>query len=383
MRHILTSFDYDKYPPVPLQSIVVDNDKRFITLYHSGSGLKLSRISENMRQLKELLCDGPCILNDVKSHLQALKLSTSMERELFDLCLPRIGLKRDHKHTCAALVKLMKSVKGRIKPFSWRKLMGRASEVYLYLEEKPLYHGFKRVYPRYSLETFTGRSKTKGFNIQGTTEKFDIQVDVNKGYFVHFDWVAADLLIAAVMSNDTAMLESFRHGDPYSDLQKRHNHPQYDRDRCKTELLSSIYALRFDNPVLDYFPELKRWMRNKYGSLRDNGYLESILGRRFRLGDRNELSVFNAQFQGSVAHAMQAALIKIFGEYPDCLVAEVHDSVVMFCDGSTLRDVISDVVSIMMDPLSGWLGDAPKMPVKVSVGRKWKKWVRFREYRPS
>lgn len=380
MQYAVTSFDYACYPPRPLQSLVVGEQKKFYTFYQSGTGKKLSEISENIATFKRHILSTPTCLNDYKAHLAAFKIEQN-DQEIYDLCVPRISIKSEDMIVKKSLVQVMKSVRNR-KPDGWRKLFADASVVYQMLEDRGIFYGYKRMPVVYNLETFTGRSKTLVFNVQGTTDEFDLHSGTT-GYFVHFDWIAADLFMAAHMSGDSEMLDSFTTSDPYTRLEQLHNHPEFGRDRCKKELLSSIYALKFNSPSLDFYPWLKKWMIQRSDFMRLNGYLTSIMGRRFYVKKNNELSVFNAQFQGSVAHAMQAALVKLSKNYAKNILAEVHDSIIMTCEEVNLRTLIADVVEIMSNPLDDWVADAPLMPIRVSIGKKWRKWKKFREFRPA
>jgi DNA polymerase I-like protein with 3'-5' exonuclease and polymerase domains len=118
------------------------------------------------------------------------------------------------------------------------------------------------------------------------------------------------------------------------------------------------------------------------------GYLTSILGRKFYVHGDNEQQilesrrqVFNAQMQGSVAHAMQNSLVRIHKKYPNCILTELHDSVVLCCKSPMAPQLIKDVSAIMLRPFDGLLENNPVFPLRVSVGNKWRNWKELRVYR--
>jgi hypothetical protein len=381
MRYVITLFDYSRSPPLPLQSIEVADEIRFYNLYLPGTGLKLREIRESLFELKKVF-DGPVCVNDFKAHVMAFGLDKHIDYQVYDVNIPKIGfIPSSIMSGKIALAKIVKAVKRR-SCGGWNKLVANASVVYQALEDRGVYDGYLRHHLNYSLDTFTGRSKTLGFNLQGTTSEFDIRPTSDRfGYFVHFDWISVDLQMAAYMSGDPEMCRAFSESDPYTVLEESKNHPEFDRSRCKKELLSAIYSLSMNHSILDSFSVFRDWMRERTYQMWDNGYLSSILGRRFYIKGRNELSVFNAQFQGSVVHAMQAALLRIFRDYGEYLFTEIHDSIIMICRQVEIMDLIKGVVEIMNNPLDGYLDNPPNMPVVVSVGKRWKKWKKFKDFR--
>ena len=376
MNYVITSFNYSKHPYEPLITTVVNNKYCGSTdLFIPHTGLTIKQIQDNLSTIGKIITSGSCCVNDFKAHIKLFPIDRSAVHNVYDLCLPKIKVKSKQQ-----LEKIAVSLVD-FRPEQWQKLLASVSPVYQYLEDQIIYNGYRRSYPIYSLDTFTGRSKTTGFNIQGTTDGDDIRLSSDDYVFIHFDWIAADARMASHMSQDQNFEESFKTSDPYQWISNYLKAKDLSRDRCKSEFLQAFYSLDVNAPVLDIFPELRQWMRDKIIEMRKIGYLTSIMGRRFYLKDDNDLSVFNSQFQGSVAHAMQAALVKIYERYPNNIITEVHDSIIMYCHQSMVKSVINNVSEIMIDPLCGLVDKAPRMPFKVSIGDKWRKWVRFKEYR--
>lgn len=381
--HVLTIFDYNKYPPLPLQSVIVrGTDVSFYTFYLPGTGIKIKQIKESIEEFKNVFQDIISI-NDFKSHITAFNLDHVIDYNVYDISIPDINIiPKSETSGKIFLLKLYKKLKNR-KLCVWRNLLANCSIVYQNLEDRGIRHGYASEYPRYSLNTFTGRSKTLRFNIQGTTDKFDIgPLNNSCKYFVHFDWIGADLLMAAYMAKDEEMLNSFKKSDPYTVVSKWRNDPEFTRDRCKKDFLQAVYSLNFSGYVLDRFPVFREWMVERKKQMLDVGYVETILGRKFRLNGDNHKRVFNAQFQGSVVHAMQASLVRIVDQgYLSNLFAEVHDSIILNSSEVDLKDTIQDIVEIMNNPLREYMYNPPFMPVKVSIGKHWKRWRTYKDFR--
>jgi hypothetical protein len=379
MQHVLTLFDYTKTPPLPLQSVVIGDSVRFYTFYLLDTGIKVREIEEQVKQFRELFEQTTCV-NDFKAHVAAFNLDKHVEYDVYDMNLPPIRIApRGELHGKKLLAKIAAEYM-KLEPSPWNQLLANASVVYQHLEELGVRNGHKRMPVHYSLETTSGRSKTLGYNVQGTTAQENVRSTRDENtVLVHFDWVAADLCMAANMSGDEAMLDSFKESDPYMAIANHLNSPEFDRAACKGMFLKAFYSLNTNSPIFDVFPTFKEWMLDRVNFMRRHGYVESIMGRRFR--GENELSVFNSQFQGSVAHAMQATLRGLFYGCGSNFVAEIHDSLVMSAPATEVGSLISRVVPVMISPFEGWLETPPRMPLKVSVGSSWKQWKRLREYR--
>ena len=133
----------------------------------------------------------------------------------------------------------------------------------------------------------------------------------------------------------------------------------------------------------DIYPGLGEWiMKCKSRLDGPSTSLQTILGRRFRLAHaKNQLAVLNGVMQGSVAHAMQRVVRKIWDEIGTRLITEIHDSLVVSSPRNKIGDTVDMVADVMLHPFDGLLEDNPSFPVKVSVGKKWKKWKLLKVYR--
>jgi hypothetical protein len=139
-----------------------------------------------------------------------------------------------------------------------------------------------------------------------------------------------------------------------------------------------------NNPAADFYPSFKAWIGACKLNIVRNGKLSSILGREFEISDdRDNKSVFNATIQGSVAHAMQNCLKRVWELYPQNLFLESHDSITLTStsDKFDIRRKVSDVSRIMVQPFEGILKENPQFPIKVSIGSAYKKWKEYKRYK--
>ena len=239
--------------------------------------------------------------------------------------------------------------------------------------------GYDRVEPIWSMHTFSGRSKAEGFSIQN--QEGPIRNINGDKMFIQFDWVSADMRAVAIMSGDPELNRSFEGSDPYAYMASQIE--GLERSECKKALLSSIYSLDHSNPAMHFYGGVRKWVIKCQNRLIEQDSLKSILKREFKISDkRNERSVFNATVQGSVAHAMQLCIRRTWDIFPDNILTENHDSLVMTCDDQPdiIKNVISKVSKIMVCPFEGILKTNPRFPIVVSIGKNYKRWQKYKRY---
>lgn len=377
MIWVHTLFDYSKHPAKPLVTGILKDDKlTVIPLYINGTGETLLNVKKKLAIVAKLIASNETVINDYKSHIMTFPISPSKSV----LCVPTKQF-TDSLLNIETAHNILNDILKPVKPELWNLTLAEAHSVYAALEKRGLSDGVDKLEPIYSTDTFSGRSKTTGFNIQGTNAD-SIVKHSNQQYdwFVNFDWIAADIRVASILSNDKAMLNSFIKSDPYETMAKDLG---LTRDECKQPFLATIYSLDADNQILDYYPTFKNWMKECIDKMHQQGYLTSILGRKFHTGeiDRTDKSVFNAVIQGSVAHATQRAIARLHEIFPEFLVTEVHDSIVLACDRSSVSVVIEEGIKVMTKPLQGVVFTPCTFPTRVSIGREWRKWQFVKEAR--
>jgi hypothetical protein len=384
MLYVFTLFDKARGAKPLISGIYDKNSKNleFFIFYLPKSGKSIYDIESDMALFNRRLSSANrIVLNNYKQHIISFNIQDDRRGRVFDVDMPNISagvdLKSCQKTIASVLIKLCK-----LKLQYWHIINGDAAVVYAYLQRKGAIYNYKREYPIWG-KTYSGRSSAMGFSIQGLGCEPLHNVNGDPVY-INFDWVAADMRAVSIMSGDRKLNSAFNGSDPYQKLIDHINSGVSDgltRDEGKLLMFKSVYSLDADNPALDFYDGFRDWITNCRAKLSVNGYLESILGRKFRvLGDRTERSVFNATIQGSVAHAMQICLRKAWEAYPDNILTENHDSLVLTSAKGSVADKIRVVARIMVQPFNGILKTNPQFPVKVSVGTGYKKWKHYRRY---
>jgi len=389
---------FDRNSGLPRCAGVKDGGDIILVEFHrSGENKPLAKIFKNIKIIRKLMISAakkskPIVINDFMSHIKAFDLPDEHDYDVYDIHLGDVktllSRQEDHAFIRGAILRMEK------RPFcEYQKILARAAFVYADLERHGLLINYSHRKPIWSQKTFSGRSKTTGFNIQGYSEPANIRPTgmSDTAVLLHFDWICADIRVASLLSGDTQLQRAFEISDPYQLMMEELNsesEEKIDRDECKTYLLKSINSMDFSSDALTFiYPGLGKWIRQCKQKLnKDGAFLETLLHRRFRLAfAKNALAVLNGAMQGSVAHAMQLCIRHIWDIYPQYIVAEIHDSLVMACppDEKLLEKVIDKVSSIMLYPFEGVLDDNPAFPLKVGMGRKWKKWKTIRVYRES
>jgi DNA polymerase I-like protein with 3'-5' exonuclease and polymerase domains len=192
-------------------------------------------------------------------------------------------------------------------------------------------------------------------------------------FFICCDWISADIRVAAAISGDEELNESFIKSDPYTAMAEGLDLP---RKECKIAFLKSIYSLDVESPILELFPTLHKWMVGQIAEMRAKRTLSTPLGRPFKLDSRDEKSVFNAVLQGTVAHAMQSSLCQM-EHARDHLLAETHDSIIFSCRRGLIPHIVKAATDAMLRPLE----KLPRFPLRVYIGKAWKKWKLYKEFR--
>ena len=149
----------------------------------------------------------------------------------------------------------------------------------------------------------------------------------------------------------------------------------------QTDLNRSESKVMIDNYFLNY-PGLKKYMSDQIDFARNNGYVETIMGRRRYLQNINsqnnmlrsssERNAINAPIQGSAADIIKIAMININSELKkqslkSKMLLQVHDELVFDVHKSE-KDQIQDIVKTTMESAVKL-----KVPLKIDLefGKNW------------
>ncbi|WP_299527714.1 DNA polymerase I [uncultured Lutibacter sp.] len=221
----------------------------------------------------------------------------------------------------------------------------------------------------------TGRLSSNNPNLQNIPIRTERGRQVRKAFVPrdeNYSLVAADysqieLRIIAALSDDDSMIASFKRGEDIhaATAAKVFNVPlnevtREQRGDAKAVNFGIIYgqgaftlsqqlnksrteAKELIDNYYNSFPKLKQYIANQVDLARDNGYVETILGRRRYLKNINshnaivragdERNAVNAPIQGSAADIIKIAMIKIDallkkGNYKSKMLLQVHDELV-------------------------------------------------------
>jgi hypothetical protein len=372
MKKIFTIFDYAYNPPEPLYTSIYDTNTKnveYLPMYIKQSNLTIKQIKTNIQKLRYIIENNDVMLNDAISHYLAIDINSNhyLYETRQEQKIPNdMSLK---KYSTLMLTKMPKE------PEPWMDIKGKSARVYSHLTKKGVHYGPHLVYPIYDNKTATGRSRTKGFNIQGMTSKDPIKSVDEDYYFVCFDWVSADMRVAGYLSGDKFINDSFLISDPYTEIANLLGN-DINRDECKIEMLKSIYSLN-DSPLFDLMPTMRNWIKLKKSEFQENKKLRTIMG--MIIDSENIKTAFNGIIQGSVAEAIQSSITKIGKTNLDCILAEIHDSLVVTVESqNNIQDIINFIVPILSKPFDNI---DLTFSVKVSIGTKWKQWKPYKVYR--
>jgi hypothetical protein len=353
-------------------------------IYRSSGGKKLSDVFKRFDGASELLgwaAQGDLRTPNMGDLLRAFNLEElhgdTTARDYACNSIKTTGDTYKDEALCRGLIEKIKTIPDR----PYQLLLAKAQSVYVGLEREGMMLNYTKMEPKWSWETYSGRSKNLGFNVQGWSEP-DVIYQPTVPYNcvqLHFDWICADFRVASILSGDKALHQSFIDSDPYSYLSNRLTGcGDKMRDDAKLLLLKTINSLDYSDEIISgEFPQLCKWVKTTLMNLRKSGSSINIVGRPFVMGDgRTERSVFNAILQGSVAAAMQSVLWKIRRAFPTYLVTDIHDGVVLSVpsDEKIIRHVVESAGAMFFRPFSDVFSTDVVFPYKVSVGNRWKEW---------
>jgi len=221
----------------------------------------------------------------------------------------------------------------------------------------------------------TGRLSSNNPNLQNIPIRTERGRQVRKAFvprnedytLLAADYSQIELRIIAALSEEETMIEAFKNGEDIhaSTASKVFNVPlsevtREQRSNAKTVNFGIIYgvsafglsnqtdlnrneAKELIDTYYETYPKLKRYIGTQVDFARDNGYVQTVLGRRRYLKDINsrnavvrgaaERNAVNAPIQGSAADIIKIAMINIYNKlnsnnYKTKMLLQVHDELV-------------------------------------------------------
>ena len=130
------------------------------------------------------------------------------------------------------------------------------------------------------------------------------------------------------------------------------------------------------------YPKLKQYINNQISFARENGYVETLLGRRRYLRDINsrnsfvrsaaERNAINAPVQGSAADIIKIAMINIEKKlrndgYNSKMLLQVHDELVF----AVFKPELNDIIKLVKNQMEKAYEIKVPLTVDVNYGLNW------------
>lgn len=247
----------------------------------------------------------------------------------------------------------------------------------------------------------TGRLASTNPNLQNIPIRSEQGRQIRKAFvardqnhvLMSADYSQIELRVIAELSQDPKMLESFKKGEDihrataarvFNVTQEEVTREQ--RDQAKTVNFGIIYgvsafglaeqtglsrseARQLIDTYYETYPVLKNYIENQIHLAREQGFVETILGRRRYLKDINsrnaivkghaERNAINAPIQGSAADIIKIAMInlheKLQKDFKTKMLLQVHD------------ELIFDVPKSELEPVQKLIKETMESAVKLSI----------------
>ena len=235
----------------------------------------------------------------------------------------------------------------------------------------------------------------------------DAFVPADGNMFVNADYSQFELRLAAVMAGEQSMIDDFNsdtdihaktaaevYGVPLDDVTPAQ------RRRAKVVNFGVLYGMsqhglaaaahmsyaeaqHFIDEYYRMHPNLKAYMENTIQKAHDDGFVETLFGRRrwtpdvkssnFAVRNAAERAAANMPIQGTEADLMKLAMIKIQQlldrDYPEARqVLQIHDSILVECPRAEAKAVAALLVDAM-EQVYPKLG--VRLRVDVKIGAHW------------
>ncbi len=260
----------------------------------------------------------------------------------------------------------------------------------------------------------TGRLASNNPNLQNIPIRTERGREVRKAFIprdenyvlLSADYSQIELRIIAALSEEDNMIKAFKEGEDIhaSTAAKVFNIPisevtREQRGNAKTVNFGIIYgvsAFGLSNQtdlnrteakdLIDTYyktyPKLRQYMNDQIHFARENGYVQTVLGRRRYLNDINsqnavvrgaaERNAVNAPIQGSAADIIKIAMIRIFeklqeGKFKSKMLLQVHDELVF----DIYKPELETLKTMIKSEMENAFPLAVPLEVEMGVGNNW------------
>lgn len=262
--------------------------------------------------------------------------------------------------------------------------------------------------------TVTGRIASQNPNLQNIPIRTELGRRVRQGFIaapghklLAVDYSQIELRIVAHLAQDEAMMRAFHQGQdihaataaaiedvPLNEVTKQQ------RRHAKAINFGLIYGMspfgltrttdltlaEAENFIREYFkefPSVKEWLDNTRLRASQQGYVETLLGRRryfpalaagtnYMVRQREEREAINAPVQGSAADIIKLAMIRLPGALKEAglktrMLLQVHDELIFEVPENELEDATRLVKGVM----EGALALSVPLVTEARIGDNW------------
>ncbi|AUC78457.1 DNA polymerase I [Nonlabens sp. MB-3u-79] len=273
----------------------------------------------------------------------------------------------------------------------------------------------KRIHTNYmQAVAATGRLSSTDPNLQNIPIRTERGRQVRKAFvprnenytLLAADYSQIELRIIAALSEEENMMAAFQNGEDIhaSTAAKVFNVALEDvtreqRSNAKTVNFGIIYgvsafglsnqtdlsrseAKELIDTYYASYPKLRAYMDDQVNFARENGYVETVLGRRRYLKDINssnavvrgaaERNAVNAPIQGSAADIIKLAMINIYKKFEEMnckskMLLQVHDELVF----DIHNDELEDMKKLIQEEMQNAYKMSVPLDVEVGTGQNW------------
>jgi DNA polymerase-1 len=262
--------------------------------------------------------------------------------------------------------------------------------------------------------TATGRLASESPNLQNIPKHMALAQDLRRAFlsevgssFVAFDYSQIELRLAASLSRDKNMVSAFLSGQDIHKktasliwnipLEKVSSEQRFRakalnfgvlygmgvRSLAQTARISQDEARMFIDDYFHNFPGLKDYLDKTLEFLRENGYVETVFGRRRYLpgihsGRPKEVAqaermALNLTLQGLAADIIKKAMIRISNEvlpkYKDKakMILQIHDELLFEVKDEIINQILPEIKQAMENVYK----DKVPLLVESRVGKNW------------
>ncbi|WP_412987856.1 DNA polymerase I [Pontimicrobium sp. IMCC45349] len=260
----------------------------------------------------------------------------------------------------------------------------------------------------------TGRLSSNNPNLQNIPIRTERGRQVRKAFIprsedytlLAADYSQIELRVIAALSEEETMINAFKNGEDIhaSTAAKVFNVPlnevtREQRSNAKTVNFGIIYgvsafglsnqtdlsrseAKELIDTYYATYPKLREFVSKQVDFARDNGYVETVLGRRRYLKDINsrnavvrgaaERNAVNAPIQGSAADIIKIAMINIYqklseGNFKTKMLLQVHDELVF----DVYKPELEDMKTLIKHEMENAYKMAVPLDVDFDTGDNW------------